>query len=313
MSTGCWRTSPCTDGGQGDPRAPTLPPARWTTRSTRWRSDRQARGRNRWPGWRLPEHPGLATPVSAAARSARKRRPSRTRLPRDAAKVVRLQREPQPDMIAKLTHGKRDAHQIQSPFPPSFRRPARRRRISPPTFCANTTGPRIAAAHRLAGLGRLHAACTRLWRRSRAATRTTQPCQLGNNRPRIPSCDAMACHWSPRPSCWKLVGQLLTATWSTTRNGWNSDCSRSASPSTCSAGTRSLRRSRTGKRIPQMGMFVLLTVVLRQKGSPESRPMSEADEDRSVDAGPTPWPRACRWTLEDVYGHSLAIAFGVLS
>jgi hypothetical protein len=62
----------------------------------------------------------------------------------------------------------------------------------------------------------------------------------------------------------------------------------------------------------QMGMFVLLTVVLRQKGSAESRPMSEAAEDKRIDAGPTPWPVRAGGVWKMLYGHSLAIAFGVL-
>ena len=40
----------------------------------------------------------------------------------------------------------------------------------------------------------------------------------------------------------------------------------------------------------QMGMFVLLTVVLRQKGSSESRPMSGIGRRSTHRAGPKPWP-----------------------
>jgi len=63
----------------------------------------------------------------------------------------------------------------------------------------------------------------------------------------------------------------------------------------------------------QMGVYVLLTVWLRQKGSAESRPMDPADE---IDA-PTPWdeqPRAWRrgGTIRWVYANSLSIAFLLL-
>lgn len=62
----------------------------------------------------------------------------------------------------------------------------------------------------------------------------------------------------------------------------------------------------------QMGMFVLLTVVLRQKGSSESRPMSESDEDKRIEPGPTPWPVRAGGVWKMLYGHSLAIAFLLL-
>jgi hypothetical protein len=63
----------------------------------------------------------------------------------------------------------------------------------------------------------------------------------------------------------------------------------------------------------QMGVYVLLTVWLRQKGSAESRPMDTAEE---IDA-PTPWQEqpaawrrggAIRW----IYANSLSIAFLLL-
>ena len=62
----------------------------------------------------------------------------------------------------------------------------------------------------------------------------------------------------------------------------------------------------------QMGMYVLLTVVLRQKGSAESRPMSKLDEDDKVQAGAVPWPVRAGGIWKTLYGHSLAIAFGLL-
>ena len=62
----------------------------------------------------------------------------------------------------------------------------------------------------------------------------------------------------------------------------------------------------------QMGMYVLLTVVLRQKGSAESRPMSEAEEHERIEPGPTPWPVRAGGLWKTLYGHSLAICFGLL-
>jgi hypothetical protein len=62
----------------------------------------------------------------------------------------------------------------------------------------------------------------------------------------------------------------------------------------------------------QMGMYVLLTVVLRQKGSAESRPMTIEQEDEKLDDGPTPWPVRAGGVWKTLYGHSLAIAFGLL-
>ena len=40
----------------------------------------------------------------------------------------------------------------------------------------------------------------------------------------------------------------------------------------------------------QMGMYVLLTVWLRQLGSAESRPLDPAQEEEKIEPGPTPWP-----------------------
>ena len=62
----------------------------------------------------------------------------------------------------------------------------------------------------------------------------------------------------------------------------------------------------------QMGMFVMLTVVLRQKGSSESRPMSKEQEDRRIEPGPKPWPVRAGGIWKALYGHSLAAAFFVL-
>ena len=67
----------------------------------------------------------------------------------------------------------------------------------------------------------------------------------------------------------------------------------------------------------QMGMYVVLTALLYQKGSSESKPLHQAapqDEDPR-DADPnrwTPWPvRKGGWALR-IYEHSLAIAFFAL-
>jgi hypothetical protein len=62
----------------------------------------------------------------------------------------------------------------------------------------------------------------------------------------------------------------------------------------------------------QMAMYVLLTVVLRQRGSAESRPLDPAEEAPRIVAGPTPWPARAGGLLRALYGHSLAIALGLL-
>lgn len=62
----------------------------------------------------------------------------------------------------------------------------------------------------------------------------------------------------------------------------------------------------------QMGMYVLLTVTLRQRGSAESRPLDPAQEQERIEAGPTPWPVRRGGLWKSLYGHSLAIAFGLL-
>jgi len=62
----------------------------------------------------------------------------------------------------------------------------------------------------------------------------------------------------------------------------------------------------------QMGMYVLLTVKLRQWGSAESRPLDPAHESQDVRPGPTPWPVRRGGVWLKLYEHSLAIAFGLL-
>ena len=62
----------------------------------------------------------------------------------------------------------------------------------------------------------------------------------------------------------------------------------------------------------QMGMYVLLTVTLRQRGSAESRPMSPEQEEPRIEPGRKPWPVRAGGAWKALYGHSLAIAFGLL-
>jgi hypothetical protein len=67
----------------------------------------------------------------------------------------------------------------------------------------------------------------------------------------------------------------------------------------------------------QMAMFVLLTVCLRQKGSPESKSI---DGEEEVDADPlekrndprAPWPVRRGGAALWIYSHSLSIAFALL-
>ena len=67
----------------------------------------------------------------------------------------------------------------------------------------------------------------------------------------------------------------------------------------------------------QMGAFVLFTVFLRQKGSPESKPLEgqdAVDEDpRHAPADPqAPWPVRRGGVWLTVYAHSLTIALFLL-
>jgi hypothetical protein len=65
----------------------------------------------------------------------------------------------------------------------------------------------------------------------------------------------------------------------------------------------------------QMGVFVLLTVFLRQKGSPESKSLDEeGEEDREPDPNrpDAPWPVRVGGAISALYSHSLTIAlFGL--
>jgi hypothetical protein len=69
----------------------------------------------------------------------------------------------------------------------------------------------------------------------------------------------------------------------------------------------------------QMGTYVVLTIFLRQKGSPESKPLAG---EETVDANPrrspitpqTPWPVRRGGLLLTLYAHSLTIAlFGLFA
>lgn len=62
----------------------------------------------------------------------------------------------------------------------------------------------------------------------------------------------------------------------------------------------------------QMGMYVVLTVKLRQWGSAESRPLSPGQEDDAVAPGPAPWPVRAGGIWLALYERSLALAFGAL-
>ncbi len=58
----------------------------------------------------------------------------------------------------------------------------------------------------------------------------------------------------------------------------------------------------------QMGMYVLLTVSLRQRGSAESRPLSPDEEEERIDDGPKPWPLRAGGIWRALYANSLSIA-----
>lgn len=62
----------------------------------------------------------------------------------------------------------------------------------------------------------------------------------------------------------------------------------------------------------QMGMYVLLTVGLRQRGSAESRPLDPAKEEEHIEPGPTPWPVRAGGAWRWLYAHSLSSAFFLL-
>lgn len=62
----------------------------------------------------------------------------------------------------------------------------------------------------------------------------------------------------------------------------------------------------------QMGMYVLLTVWLRQKGSAESRELDPAQEQERIDEGPTPRPVLAGGLWKGLYANSLSLAFGGL-
>ncbi len=61
----------------------------------------------------------------------------------------------------------------------------------------------------------------------------------------------------------------------------------------------------------QMGIYVLLTVWLRQRGSAESRPMSDEGTKPTAE-GPAPWPVRRGGLWRTLYAHSLSIALFAL-
>lgn len=62
----------------------------------------------------------------------------------------------------------------------------------------------------------------------------------------------------------------------------------------------------------QMGIYVLLSACLRQRGSAESRALPGEEPPERVDPGPTPWPVARGGLWRTLYGHSLATALFAL-
>ncbi len=62
----------------------------------------------------------------------------------------------------------------------------------------------------------------------------------------------------------------------------------------------------------QMGMYVLLTVKLRQRGSAESRPMPGEPDDERVDAGPAPYPVRVGGLWKRLYAMSLSTTLLVM-
>jgi hypothetical protein len=62
----------------------------------------------------------------------------------------------------------------------------------------------------------------------------------------------------------------------------------------------------------QMGMYVMLTVSLRQRGSAESRPLAPSQENERIARGRPPWPVRAGGIWKAFYAHSLAIALLIL-
>lgn len=97
---------------------------------------------------------------------------------------------------------------------------------------------------------------------------------------------------------------------------WNEALRRAGAPSVspvdylCSGHFISATFENWESEFLQMGMYVLLTVWLRQRGSAESRPLT--DEPEKIQAGPTPWPvRRGGWWAR-LYANSLSITFLLL-
>lgn len=62
----------------------------------------------------------------------------------------------------------------------------------------------------------------------------------------------------------------------------------------------------------QMGMYVLLTVVLRQRGSAESRKLEPDAEVDEIEPGTPPWPVRRGGVWKVLYANSLSLAYLVL-
>lgn len=62
----------------------------------------------------------------------------------------------------------------------------------------------------------------------------------------------------------------------------------------------------------QMGMYVLLTVALRQRGSAESRPLDPSREEQEIEPGPTPWPVRRGGVWKTLYANSLSLTYLLL-
>jgi len=59
----------------------------------------------------------------------------------------------------------------------------------------------------------------------------------------------------------------------------------------------------------QMGMYVLLTVGLRQRGSAESRKLEPAAEVQDIAPGTPPWPMRRGGVWKTLYANSLSLAY----
>jgi len=106
-----------------------------------------------------------------------------------------------------------------------------------------------------------------------------------------------------------LVGQFVAG-----RAAWNDELSRKGEPALTpteyfeSGHFVGATFENWESEFLQMGMYVLLTVWLRQRGSAESRPMNPADEEQEIREGPKPWPVRAGGIWRTLYSHSLSSA-----